>query len=659
MKELLTDASRPSAPIVAKLKRYSKLAGIFTIVTGIGVLSGWWFRVPMLQSIGPGWATMKPNTALGFILSGISLVALQYAAPSRNIAQGTAALVTLIGLLTVVEYASGWELRIDALLVEPTPAAREPMSLATAVTFALFGGALFFLSDAHAALYRIGQLCAGLSMLIMLLALLGYLYGAPALYQIGPYSSVAMHTALTFLVLTSAALCARPESAYIAQLTSRAPGGIMARRLLVKVLIALPLLGWLMLEGQGAGLYEPVFGMAMLVTLIMLMLTGLIWLTAQALNLMAERAGLILDNALDAFIAINEKGEIVEWNRQAENIFGWPQSAVAGKLLSDTIIPERYREAHRNGLQRFLSTGHHQLLNRLVEIEALRRDGNEFPVELSIIPIWRAGECLFSASLRDITERQRAKDELQRFASELETRVAQRTVQLDATNKELEGFSYSVSHDLRVPLRAIDGFSRILEEDYANRLDEEGKRVIKVVRESCQKMSRLIDDLLSFSRLGRTPLSMDEVDMTSTVSEAIRELTAAGVMVPPIVIDALPATYCDRQLILQVWLNLLSNAVKFSSRQASPAIRAGGEAGTSENIYHVADNGAGFDMQYYDKLFGVFQRLHSADEFPGTGVGLAIVQRIVVRHGGRVWAEGKVDAGATFYFSLPTGVRHA
>ena len=251
---------------------------------------------------------------------------------------------------------------------------------------------------------------------------------------------------------------------------------------------------------------------------------------------------------------------------------------------------------------------------------------------------------------------QAQRDVIQGLNADLERRVVERTAQIEAANKELEDFSYSVSHDMRAPLRAIDGYSRMLEEDYGDKLDAEGRRLLGVVRDSSQKLGALIDDLLAFSRLGRRPITAVEVDMNALVQGVLNELRpVAGESAQHCVIEPLPAAWGDRALLRQVWVDLLSNAFKFAGKREQPVIKVAGHHGGMENVYSVSDNGAGFDMQYYDKLFGVFQRLHGTDEFPGTGAGLAIVRRVVTRHGGRVWAEGKINAGATFYFALPRG----
>jgi two-component system sensor kinase len=225
---------------------------------------------------------------------------------------------------------------------------------------------------------------------------------------------------------------------------------------------------------------------------------------------------------------------------------------------------------------------------------------------------------------------------------------------LEAANKELESFSYSTSHDLRVPLRAIEGFSRILMENYRDKLDEEGKRLLTIVSTNTSKMGQLIDDLLQFARTSKKEMTYSPVDTQTLVRSVIEELklTHEGRNVA-IELKPLPSTMGDCALLRQVFINLLDNAFKFTRNREVAQIEVAGTENETETIYSVRDNGAGFDMQYEHKLFGIFQRLHGQTEFEGTGIGLAIVQRIIHRHGGRVWAEGKVDQGATIYFNLP------
>lgn len=260
--------------------------------------------------------------------------------------------------------------------------------------------------------------------------------------------------------------------------------------------------------------------------------------------------------------------------------------------------------------------------------------------------------------VQDLADRAALAVDNGRLLQQLEERVRERTAELQTANDELEGFCYSVSHDLRAPLRAIDGFAQMLEEDHGPALDAEGRRVVDVIRANARRMGQLIDDLLRFSRLGRQPVRRAPVAMGAMVEELASELRRAEpARQLEFRIGDLPATDCDQSLIRQVWENLLSNAVKYTRARPVALIAISGAIEGDEARYEIRDNGAGFDSRYVGKLFGVFERLHKASEFEGTGVGLALVARIVKKHGGRVWADGRPDEGATFGFALPTKER--
>jgi PAS domain S-box-containing protein len=254
----------------------------------------------------------------------------------------------------------------------------------------------------------------------------------------------------------------------------------------------------------------------------------------------------------------------------------------------------------------------------------------------------------------DIDSIRKAEDQLINYNKDLEQRVVKRTEQLEVANKELESFSYSVSHDLRAPLRAVHGYTKILLEDFSYQLNEEGKRICDIIAESATQMGELIDDLLNFSRIGRTELNPSVINMKKMAGEIFEELTSHdGKKKIKLKFGKMQESYGDIRLINQVWTNLISNAIKYSSKKEVSEISIGSSVSDKMTTYFIKDNGVGFDMQYSHKLFGVFQRLHNETEFEGNGVGLAIVQRIILKHGGKVWAEGEVDKGATFYFSLP------
>jgi light-regulated signal transduction histidine kinase (bacteriophytochrome) len=259
------------------------------------------------------------------------------------------------------------------------------------------------------------------------------------------------------------------------------------------------------------------------------------------------------------------------------------------------------------------------------------------------------GALLFS---RLLELRHRAVNE-KLINAQLELRVVERTAQLEAANRELEGFSYSVSHDLRSPVRAINSFAQMLREDLGTSVSEESRRMLKVISDNSLKLGKLIEGLLEFARLGRAAIHAADVDMGALAAEVVEEYKDVDAHAVRYEIATMPGARCDPVLMRQVWINLIGNAIKFSGRRDDARIEIGGSQAEGECVYYVRDNGAGFDMAYYKQLFGMFHRLHGDKEFQGTGIGLSIVQRVVDRHGGRVWAESKVGEGATFFFALP------
>jgi PAS domain S-box-containing protein len=347
-----------------------------------------------------------------------------------------------------------------------------------------------------------------------------------------------------------------------------------------------------------------------------------------------------------------EDGIIVYANTRFEELFGYGPGEMTGKPVAivnaatkkspEETANEIMSDLRKNGFW----TG---------EVLNIKKNGTVFwsHANVAIFDHSDFGKVLVSVQ-QDITDRKNAELQIKRLNEELEERVIQRTELLEAANKELEAFSYSVSHDLRAPLRSVHGFTKILLEDYEPKLDDEGKRICKIISSSATQMGELIDDLLSFSRIGRTSMNPSILNMKSMVLTVFEEICSNDQKSRiNLKLEKLHKVFGDTNLLRIVWNNLISNAIKYSSKEKFSEISISSQLKYDRITYSIRDNGVGFDMQYANKLFGVFQRLHSEAEFEGNGVGLAIVQRIVLKHGGKVWAEGEVGKGATFYFSLP------
>ncbi len=356
----------------------------------------------------------------------------------------------------------------------------------------------------------------------------------------------------------------------------------------------------------------------------------------------------LLESAPDAMIVVDQQGVIQLVNSQTEKVFGYDRLEIVGQPV-EILTPKRFRKRHVKHREGYYVEHPVRPMGIGLELYGLRKNGTEFPVEISLSPLETESGLLVSAAIRDVTQRKRMEEDVQKLNEDLKQRAAQ----LEAANKELEAFSYSVSHDLRAPLRSIDGFSHALLEDYSEQLPDEGKSYLERVRAAAQRMAVLIDDLLNLSRVTRTQLQpkfinlshmAEEIAQSLQESEPGRQVTFS--ITPDLMVEG------DPHLLRIVLENLLSNAWKFTSKQEKPVIEFGQKAHVKERTFYVRDNGVGFNMAYADKLFGVFQRLHSVSEFPGTGVGLATVQRIIAIHGGRIWAESAEGEGATFYFTL-------
>ncbi len=654
---------------VPAFKNTSQAASVIVMLIGGLALIGWTFAIESLKSGLPGLTAMNPVTALAFILAGVSLglLGMKQAGPrARRIGKACASIVALVGLIQLGGYLLGLDIGIDQFFFREKLGSQgfypNRMAPNTALNFFLLGSALLLLDlQALRRGRRPDQYLTLLATLVSLLALTGYAYGLKPLYGVSSYIPMALNTAIGFAVLCAGVLFARPDQGWMAVVISDNAGGILARRLLPAVIGIPMILGWVRLAGQRAGLYGTEFGVSLTALMSIILLAIVVWWSSAALNRTdaerkraaeavkesEQRLDLALDSAQMGAWDLDLINDTAVRSLKHDQIFGYPslQPEWGSEIFMTHILPED-RDLVKKRFEEAFATGHFSTECRIIwpdqSLHWIAAQGRVYRNH-------KGDPVRMMGVVTDITERKQAEDAIRKLNENLQAK----SVQLEAANKELEAFSYSVSHDLRAPLRHIDGFGQILLEDYAGMLDDEGRRYLHRVREASQQMAQLIDDLLNLSRVTRAEMHRETVDLSRTaemVAAALRKIDPEKAA--EFVIEKGLTAVGDERLLRVALDNLLGNAWKYTGKRPQARIEFGRTNHDGRSAYFVRDNGAGFDMAYAHKLFGAFQRLHSMSEFPGTGIGLATVQRIIHRHGGQVWADGTVDKGATFYFTL-------
>jgi PAS domain S-box-containing protein len=635
----------------------AKATGGFSIAMGVAGLLGWFFNVHALTSFAPGLPGMRPNDAIVLALLGLTLLFHQTGIFSVLGPLTGATIATL----TLIEFA-GPNLGVDGLLfrTDASHAGVTPIAVTTDIAFFLIACALLLVRRGGRAA-RTAQPFALVAGALAWLAITGYANGVSGLYRFPAVSTpITLNAAITLIAVVVGVLALRPDEGLVRLVMSRMAGGWLLRVLGPIAILAPTLLAWLRHIGEANGLYGNEVGTLLLVFVLVLILLGALGIVASAVERsVLEHAGAVAAELKGAFIlpfvdgvkdhaivGFDTTGHVIHWNAGAERLYGYTKEEISGAATSVFYPPEAAQGAPERELASVMASG-------FDHVEGLRRrkDGTQFLADISMTAIHDEGARLvgFTKVARDITEDRRAESARIEAVEELR----QRTADLSAANEELEAFAYSVSHDLRAPLRGIDGFSQAVLEEYSDQLDDRGKDYLIRLRSASQRMGLLIDDILNLSRISRVEPGHEHVDLS-----AIATSTAADMRerepdrtVEYVIEDGVMARGDSRFLSI-VFENLYANALKFTSTHANARIEFGCEQIDGESVYFVRDDGVGFDMAYSDQLFVPFHRLHTQTDFPGSGIGLATIRRIVRRHGGRTWAHGAVNQGATVYFTL-------
>jgi PAS domain S-box-containing protein len=649
------------APVPATFARRLALASgaAVGIVGTVVLVIGWRLGVMRVTDLAAGTAPMPPGAALAFILQGLGLACLTSMRTTvQRAGQFLAILGGLIGTATGFEHVTGADLRVDQWLAGPDAGLiQQRMAPLSAASIVAMGLALYAVRLPPVWMSQFPALAVAMTAFV---ALIGHGYGTATLYSFGPYGAIGIHTAATFIVLAMGVIAVRDHDGITGLLRSPGPGGQLSRRFLPLAIVVPALIGWMRLMGQEAGLYDTAFGAALFaviltVTLLIVTIRSAAWMDRADLQRQrtlsdldsARREALerevtlaaVVDSSDDAIVGSSVNGIIRTWNRGAERLYGYSADEAIGLPMRVLVPPEQLAEF--DGIVEACLAG--QTIKN-VQTVRLAKDGTPVVVSISASPIRSAGGVVvgLSAIARDVREQLRMTQALE-----------QQTAELKRSNDELAQFAYVASHDLQEPLRMVASYTELLSSRYHGQLDDRANKYITYIADGASRMQRLIRELLEYARVGTHARPMAPVDLNRVAEGVLRVLKRlAQAADAKILVSPLPTVLGDDVQLGQVLQNLIGNAIKFRGDRP-PRVRVYADRDGHLWRITVEDNGIGIDMKFHDRVFEIFRRLHDRDAYEGTGVGLAVVKRIVERHGGRVWFESVPGNGTSFHFTIP------
>ena len=677
----LVNVKRP-IPGTAPLDRWTVFASGGVALLAVLVLIGWALGIEPLKRVLPGLVAMNPTTAVTFLLAAFSLWMLRREAAPQGVrvaGLGCAAMVCTVGALRLTHVLFDVGPAIDQWLVpvgaiEPTGVA-SAMAPNTALLFVLTGGSLLLKGSRFSRRALICEMLALLALAAAMLALIGYLYGVGRLYGVAAFIPMALPTAAAFMLLVSGLLSARPHGPVMCGVVSRRAGGMVIRRVMPGAAFIVLVLGMLRLKGQEAGYFEIELRVSLMSAGTIMLLAGLVVYIARVLDRLDlkreaadedlrrseatvrasnELLAAILENIGDGIVLADAAGNTLMKNPAAERLLGpigagpclqWTGStALCTPDRADAFAPEQLAI-------RRAATGEHVAEQEQFLMSPSGDEGRWLAVSAQpvVTPTGQGAVIV----VRDITSRKMIELKLEDENDLLESLVASRTAELTRSNQDLQQFAYVASHDLQEPLRMVGSYLQLLERRYKDRLDDEAREFIGYAVDGANRMKQLINDLLQYSRVEHKGGNVVPTDPRGALDDALHALSAvvneSGAKVTAL---GLPQVTADPAQLRQLFQNLIGNAIKFRS-EAAPRVEVSAEREPHAWRFTVADNGIGIEPQYADRIFDVFQRLHAREQYPGTGIGLAICKKIVDRHGGRIWVAPREGGGSQFIFTIP------